>query len=154
MSLSNLLSRARPLIEARCAAVAPLADGSTPGFVLFYSLSDGETRARVYRSSGADFARAWQAGVAQCQREAQRRKINVRWLRIDWATSIEASTWGALAPRLAGFKRNYFRHGLALDPRLEVAFLEQELNANAMLYAGSDVAQAQVNEKNFSTYAN
>ena len=41
----------------------------------------------------------------------------------------------------------------ALDSRFNYAFLEQELNANAMLYLGNDTPNAGINTKNFRTYA-
>src|SRR5699024_129469 len=114
---------------------------------------DGETRARVCHVSASDFNQAWLQGAALSQREAQRHKLNVRWLRIDWVTAVETTTWGALGARLGKIKRNYFRQGLALDKGFQYAFLEQELNANAMLYAGIDISHAQLNPKNFAVYA-
>src|SRR5690606_40207943 len=42
---------------------------------------------------------------------------------------------------------------LALDPSFSTAFLEGELNANAMLYGGTHVEHAVLNEKNFRIYA-
>lgn len=150
MSLSNLLSRAHELLSSRFSAE----DGSRASpVVLFFSLCDGETRSRVVRGAGAGFEQAWRDGVARCGREVQRSKLSVRWLRIDRVLETQATTWGELAARLAVTKRNYFRLGLALDPDLRAAFLEQELAANAMLYLGADKAQAGLNQKNFIVHA-
>lgn len=148
MSLSLLLARAQPLLASRA---LPAAVSSR--CVLFFSLCDGQARARICRGAGDDFQHAWQDGVANCQREAQRHKLDVRWLRIDWATHVEATTWAELGARLTLTKRNYFRLGLALDADLQRAFLEQELNANAMLYPGSDKAHAGLNARNFTVHA-
>ncbi|QZZ37436.1 UDP-N-acetylmuramoyl-tripeptide--D-alanyl-D-alanine ligase [Nitratireductor kimnyeongensis] len=76
-----------------------------------------------------------------------------RWLRVDWVDRAEVRTWKDLRESLARTKRNYFRCGLALDAGFDRAFLEQELNANAMLYGGNRVAHAVLNEKNFARYA-
>src|SRR5690606_28720724 len=65
----------------------------------------------------------------------------------------QATTWGELATRFAVTKRNYFRLGVALDAELKQAFLEQELNANAMLYLGASKVEAGINQKNFTVYA-
>ncbi|NYT26109.1 CapA family protein [Alcaligenaceae bacterium] len=148
MSLSNLLAQARPLLAQRFSDAAPSAR-----CILFFSLCDGKERARIYQGAGTGFPQAWKEGVALCQREARRHKLNVRWLRIDWVVDIEATTWAELDARLLLTKRNYFRLGLALDADLRRAFLEQELNANAMLYPGSDKAQAGLNRKNFTVHA-
>lgn len=158
MSLSTLFARAQPLLAARFLSVdrsAPSAPASsaTGSCVLFFSLSDGTGRVHICRGAGADFSRAWQDGTRRCQAEATRRKLAVRWLRIDWVTAIEALTWGELLVRLSRTKRNYFRCGLALDADLKNAFLEPELGANAMLYPGSDNAKAGLNEKNFTVHA-
>lgn len=147
MSLSALLAQAYPLAEARLTG-APAARCT-----LFFSVTDGLRRARVYRGAGPTFQQAWLAGATLCQRATQQEKLAIRWLRVDWATSVEALTWQALAARLAVTKRNYFRFGLALDADLEFAFLEQELNANAMLYRGGSHLAAGVNENNFGVYA-
>lgn len=151
MSLSLLLAQAHPVLSARLQASPPSAPPRP--CVLFFSLCDGKTRAHIVRGAGADFAAAWQHGAAQAQREARRHQLAVRWLRVDWVVDVQASTWGALRRRLAETKRNYFRLGLALDPELKWAFLEPELNANAMLYSGADQAEAGLNEKNFTAYA-
>lgn len=147
MSLSALLARAHPLMEARCRAAG------SPSCVLFFSVSDGDTRARVFRGAGDTFQQAWQDGVARCQREASRHKLAVRWLRVDRVVEVQATTWGELAARLTLTKRNYFRQGLSLDAELKHAFLEQQLNANAMLYLGSSHVGAGVNQKNFTVHA-
>lgn len=147
MSLSSLLVEAYPLFEKRMEGVA-----SDP-IVLFFSMSDGRTRATVCRGVGRSFHLAWKNGVARCQREVKRNNLSVHWLRIDRVVETQITTWGALAKRLSLTKRNYFRLGLSLDADLQYAFLEQELNANAMLYLGADIPEAGLNVKNFSAYA-
>lgn len=145
MSLSDLLARARPLVAERISLSEPC--------ILFFSLCNGKERASIHRSSGKDFHQAWKEGVALCQRQAERQKLTVRWLRIDWVLEVETTTWERLLARLNNTKRNYFRLGLSLDAKLETAFLEQEINANAMLYPGADNPAAGLNLKNFSVRA-
>ncbi|NLY28685.1 MAG: Mur ligase [Alcaligenaceae bacterium] len=152
MSLSSLLAKARPLVASRFAEVSTPLHGNY-NCILFFSLSNGVSRAHICVGVGTDLSRAWQNGVHRCQAEALRHKLSVSWLRIDWVTKIESLTWGGLSARLARTKRNYFRFGLALDTKFKHAFLEPELCANAMLYPGSDKAAAGLNEKNFSVYA-
>ncbi|MEY2703114.1 MAG: hypothetical protein RLY43_1752, partial [Bacteroidota bacterium] len=154
MSLSTLLAQAHAQLSARFSdnTISTVTD-AYPSSTLFFSLCDGETRARVHHVHGTNFSTAWKQGVTRCQQEAKRHKIAVKWLRIDWITEINTSNWGQLTTQLSKTKRNYFRFGLAFDNKFNFAFLEQELNANAMLYAGSDVSEARLNEKNFKTYA-
>lgn len=155
MSLSTLLARAQPMLAVRCqsAGFSDLVTASPDACILFFSLCDGEGRSIICRGAGGNFSLAWQDGARRCQTEAARRKLNVRWLRIDQVTAIETLTWSELSVRLSQVKRNYFRFGLALDAELKQAFLEPELGANAMLYPGSDIAESGLNVKNFTVHA-
>ncbi|MFC6335617.1 UDP-N-acetylmuramoyl-tripeptide--D-alanyl-D-alanine ligase [Pseudomonas karstica] len=62
-------------------------------------------------------------------------------------------SWENLNERLKHHKRNYFRRGIAFDSSLHIALTEQELNANAILYGGGNIAHATFNAGNFSVYA-
>lgn len=148
-SLLQLLDKIRPVI-AQQIAVLP---APWPRYTLFLSFSDGRRRAAVVHGSGEDFDSLWAELSAACQRIAARRNTEVRWLRADWVTRAKPLTWKTLKDSLKAFKRNYFRYGLALDANFQQAFLEGELNGNAMLYAGGQVNHAQLNEKNFTLYA-
>ena len=133
VSLSQRMRIVREVVAGRIRAVsAPF-----PAFTLFFALSDGRTRAKVVHVSGARFDACWAEGAAKVQRLARRERSHVKWLRIDWVLAAEAIARSELDRRLAQTKRNYFGQGIALDPHLRTAFLEQKLNANAMLYAGS-----------------
>lgn len=161
MALSALLTQAQPHVIAAAQALPDQlsADNSATDklscsrYILFFSITDGQQRARIVRAAGEHLQQAWQDGARRCQREAQRHKLDVSWLRIDWVSAAQATTWGELAGRLSKTKRNYFRYGLALDGELTQAFLEPELNANAMLYVGADQVAAGLNERNFAIHA-
>src|SRR5690625_7943018 len=44
------------------------------------------------------------------------------------------------------------RWGMVIGGQCQYAFTEQELNANAMLYQGTRVPNAQINKRNFRVY--
>ena len=148
-ALSQLLENMRPALAQRIAALP----SPWPRHTLFLSFSDGQRRAAVVHASGADFEVLWSEISAACQRLAARRDMQVCWLRADWVTQAQSLDWKTLRASLKVFKRNYFRYGLALDANFHRAFLEGELNGNAMLYGGSQVSHALLNEKNFKLYA-
>ncbi|HEY0596873.1 MAG TPA: glutamate ligase, partial [Sphingopyxis sp.] len=118
-------------------------------FVLFVSCTDATRRAEVFTITGATAEDAWERAVD----ELARRETDGCWLRVDWVDAVEQSSWGALRARLKDIKRNYFRLGISLDADFEHAFLETEINANAMLYGGPKQASAVLNEGNFCIYA-
>jgi len=149
MHLSELLAEVRPHVEANFRSPG----GDWPACTLFFSVSDGTSRARVRHASASDFASAWLAGTEKLEQLVQRRGMQVRWLRIDWVEEVRETTMKAWSEELAKTKRNYYRYGVALDRGLKIAFLEQELNGNAMLYGGNEVAHATVNLHNFNVYA-
>ncbi|MIL09098.1 glutamate ligase, partial [Salmonella enterica subsp. enterica] len=124
-----------------------------PGVVLFFSLCSGSARATTITATGDGFDDAWRNGPARLFEAASAQAIDPRWLRIDWVTRARASTFATLRTGLQRTKRNYFRQGLSIDAQFDCAFLEAELNANAMLYGGGAIEHAVVNEKNFRRYA-
>lgn len=149
MSLSHLLEQARPAVESLCttAQAAPL-----PGFILFFSASTGDERADIYIARGATFADAWHDGATALQRICQQDDKNVIWLRIDAVNKIEALRWDTLKEKLSKTKRNYFRFGLSFDAEFTHAILEQEINANALLYQGTE-GVATPNATNLAHYS-
>lgn len=129
----------------------PLASPHPP-VVLFFSCSDGRARAQVITATGSSFESSWQKGMAAIRELALKLDRPLRWLRVDWPGEVHKVNWAGLRELLSSTKRNYFRLGLALDEGFSCAFLEQELNANAMLYGGKGIDTATLNEKNFLIY--
>ncbi|WP_146119592.1 hypothetical protein [Phyllobacterium phragmitis] len=113
-----------------------------PAFVLFFSVSDGQRRAEVTTITGEDFASVWRKGMQRVAQLVEKKKTPPRWLRVDWVEAAEETTWLDLHARLKATKRNYFRYGLSLDRAFQHAFLETELNGNAMLYEGGATCHA------------
>lgn len=148
-SLSLLLMRLRPQVERNSVAL----NEPWPRYVLFFSISDGKKTAETVTVTGADFSNVWRMGARRIRRAASARKMTGKWLRVDWVEHAEETTWGELQQRLQATKRNYFRYGLSLDRSFKHAFLETELNANAMLYGGGKISHAVLNAGNFRRYA-
>lgn len=128
---------------------APRPDGA-PACTLFFSFTDGAARAQTFTLSGADIDACWRDAAPLLLAQAPQK---LRWLRVDRVRAVEQSNWGQVRRRLSATKRNYFRFGIALDADLHHAFLETEINANAMLYGGPGQPVAIVNEGNFLRYA-
>ncbi|SHF52119.1 UDP-N-acetylmuramyl pentapeptide synthase [Lampropedia hyalina DSM 16112] len=153
MSLSGLLVHAHDRIQSQFTQQQALMPSGASSIILFFSLCDGQSRAVVRHYRADTLEAAWQQAVQNTQRLASRNKNAFKWLRVDWVREIQPTTWQDLNALLKQTKRNYFRLGLALDAKLDVAFLEQELNANAMLYPGSNKVEAGLNLNNFTVYA-
>ena len=116
--------------------IKPLRD-PFPRYVLFLSVSEGAQRATTTPIAAASFDAAFAA-----VEEAVALIEDPRWLRVDWVETVGEIQWSELKSWLAQTKRNYFRYGISLDKGFRIAFLETELNANAMLYGGAAIDQA------------
>lgn len=148
-NLQTLFKRIHPQIAANVKELT----GDMPRFILFVSFTDTLKRAHTLTVSAASFKDCWNAGVEKTCQSVTKLGMAVRWLRVDWVESVEAVTWQELSRQLEAVKRNYFRFGLALDRGFKTAFLETEINANAMLYGGPSINHAMLNHANFSRYA-
>ncbi len=149
MSLSTLLYKLQPELAQQVSALpAPW-----PSYNLFFSICDSRDRAIVVNASGDSLEEAWEKGAQEVQRIAKRQKLKVCWLKVDWTKEVVPYTWKSFKEEIARTKRNYYRFGISLDSELKYAFLEQEINANAMLYLGGKFTMAELNEKNFTKYA-
>lgn len=140
------------LPQARAALTYAVASADNEGPLrVFFAMGDGRRRAVVVHFSGKCLDTIWAAFDAW--RSAQPKPDpSIRWLRVDWVTRSWNLPWDECQQAIRSSKRNYFRYGLALDPDFSLAFLEQELNANAMLYLGHKEPAAGLNPKNFGIY--
>ncbi|SDK71693.1 CapA family protein [Microbulbifer yueqingensis] len=145
MTLSDLLLKAKPLVERKLEELPP-------PYLLFVSVCDGKQRAVTLHARSNDLNGLWKAIAAQARKATKSGKMSPRWLRLDWVTRVDEMSWGELKENLRATKRSYFRYGIALDADFKFVFLEQELNGNAMLYGGNQIGHAVVNEKNFQLY--
>ncbi|MBB3912738.1 Mur ligase family protein [Sphingomonas desiccabilis] len=131
--------------------MVPAAEASLSPVTLFGAFGSGTRRARVLTARGESLDAAWSRLATEI--ETATAGAPPRWLRVERVDQVEPTSWTKLKASLRQTKRNYFRYGIALDAQFERAFLEQELNANAMLYGGNAIAHAVVNEGNFTIYA-
>jgi glycosyltransferase involved in cell wall biosynthesis len=119
--------------------------------IVFFSFTDGLSRATVIHFKGQDLNDIW-SRFSNWRSQNLKKGQRVRWLRIDWVINKHNVSWGECSQEIERYKRNYFRYGISLDHSFRRAFLEQELNANAMLYLGNNQSNSGVNEKNFVRY--
>jgi len=136
-------------------------------FVL--SVSDGHKKAKTITfviddlinlnkvnsiSSFADFEKILPIIIENLDKLALKFDAPIVWLRLEWLNQASLTTWSSFQQSLKGFKRNYYRSGIAFTGVREPWLLltEMELNANACLYMGNTVSHAGVNANNLNVY--
>lgn len=142
---------AQKLLSATNEMMTPNPQHTLAGYWLL-SATDGESRAKtvvLHTTSLSPQHIAEQLVVVEKKFDKP-----LKWFRLEWVVSSKAYTWKLLQEELKGYKRNYFRSGIAFVGKREPWLLcsEMEINAHACLYQGVEVSVAQVNMKNLQAY--
>jgi len=116
--------------------------------MLFVSLGQGTERAHVVRFQGKGLQ-----SVTDQARNWLRKQPEVEWLKLDIARNFEALSFEALNERVKETRKNYFRRGIAFDRKMHCAYLEEELNGNAVLTKDPTHQELHINLTNLSNYA-
>ncbi len=153
MSLTVLLNQCKPLLAQQQASVrgTDRAEG-VPACVLFFSVCKGQERAHVQIAQAESFELAWEQGRQALMASFAGQDKPAQCLRVDLVNKVEALSWADQQQRMSMSKRNYFRFGLSFKADFSVAFLEQELAANAILYDGK-LGEATPNAINLAHYS-
>ena len=98
---------------------------------IFLSATDMNSKAIVRHASELEPNSAWEDAFNRLQAALGESAVSI--FRADVVVKAEAMTWQEFTTEVGKTRRNYFRRGIAL-PDFSIAFTEQELNANLMLY--------------------
>ncbi|MGE6553715.1 poly(glycerol-phosphate) alpha-glucosyltransferase [Exiguobacterium artemiae] len=115
---------------------------------VFVSLGNPSERAQVHTFRGKRLTTIFQ----KIKTTLLERPNRYEWIKIDLAKNFQMSTFEELNERVQQTRKNYFRYGLAFDMKMECAFLEEELNGNAMLTQDPDYPELRINLKNMTRY--
>ena len=121
---------------------------------LFFSISDGQDRARTFIINNTDFNTAWLQGISELENIQKLQNLISPWIRIEAIHAVTQLSLAHYEQQLTKVKRNYSRKGISFDSEFKLAITEQELNANALLYNGNTVPHAKINKTNFKSFFN
>lgn len=109
--------------------------------IVFVSVGFPNKRASVWQTRHENSNRIW----TKIERHIDRYYNVSPWIKIDVVDSVRTMSYEELQQQFSVIERNnYFRYGIAFDDRFEVAFLEQEINANAILKPGPNYRISQL----------
>lgn len=120
-------------------------------YVVCLSIGNPAIRARVFKVASTDFPQTLNKLRQKVVDLVRKQYLDPKWIKIDYVTEIEKTSFKQLEELIAKTRRNYFRFGIAFDPEFRLAFLEQELNGNAMLRSVNK-GPVQLHEKNINHY--
>ena len=101
---------------------------------LFLSASSMKEKATVRHAVSNNPAEAWQKALTALEETLNQKNITPVILRADWVIASEIMTWAQCLALVGSKRRGWFRQGIALDKNYQLAFTEQELNANLIFY--------------------
>lgn len=120
-------------------------------YIIFLSIGNKNIRARVLKEISSAFAK----GFSNIRKKAidlvRKRYVDPEWIKIDIVQSVQKIPFNQLEAQIKNTRKNYFRYGISFDADFRLAFLEQEINGNAMIRSVKK-APAQLDEKNINHY--
>lgn len=137
---------------ARQAISLPQIDGHSV-VVLFMSIGNPDIRARVEHVKADSLRKAMSQLRDKAIQLVQKNFVNPEWVKFDLVTEIQEVLFPALEKQIKATRKNYFRSGISFDTEFRLAFLEQEINGNAMIRSVNK-SPLQLNETNINRYLN
>lgn len=98
------------------------------GWVVFFSVCDGNTRAKVFSGTGSSLENAWNEADKNTQSFLSEKNYELRWLKADVVRSVREITSEALTKEVYKARHEFYRYGIAFDEDFKFALLETELN--------------------------
>lgn len=120
--------------------------------VLFLSIGYKNKRATVLSTNKLSFEQAWRSLYKMAENHLNNDTAEIEVFKIDWVDSIEKVSIVDFIKIMTQTKKNYFRKGISFDPEFRQAFLEQEINGNAMIQLDQKTGRGYLADKNIQAY--
>ena len=102
------------------------------GYVVFFSVCDGSTRANVYNGTGSTLNVAWDNAVKLTLKNIKKESGEPQWVRAD----VVSKSWPVnsldILNELADTPSGFDYHGLSFDPEFKTAFPEGWMNGSGL----------------------
>ncbi len=102
-------------------------------YVIFLSVTDGNTRALVSTGIGNSIETSWANAEDKSLSYINKKRIRPLWIKVDLAINMCVLSKQEFFQAYTNTKNNYFRKGVSFDRQFYLAFLEQEFLANAFM---------------------
>lgn len=102
------------------------------GNVVFFSVCDGNTRAKVYSGKGKSLSDAWKNAVNNTSKGVRDDSVEPMWVRVDVVSKAWPINALEILNELVDTASGFDYHGLSFDPEFETAFPEGWMNGNGL----------------------
>ncbi len=121
-------------------------------YIIFLSFSDGKSRAYVCKGVANSIETSWKNAVDALHKKVKKLDVQPIWIKADLVKDVKEHTYNSFIQYISGIKTNYFREGISFDRMFNLAFLEQEVNANVFIYSDKDSPQKRIAWKNINDH--
>lgn len=120
-------------------------------YIAFVSIGNPSIRARVFKHASTDIHSLFDKLQQKAIQLVRKKVLDPTWLKVDIVTDVKKVEFSTLEKIVGHTRKNYFRYGIAFDTEFRLAFLEQEINGNAMIRSVKQ-GPTELNEKNINHY--
>lgn len=120
--------------------------------VLFLSIGYDKKRSTIVSTNKLSFEQAWKNIYRQADKLLKNETDKIVSLKVDWIDETEIVTIPDFIKTMTQTKKNYFRKGISFDRDFKQAFLEQEINGNAMIQIDQKNRRGYLAESNIQKY--
>lgn len=120
--------------------------------VLFLSVGSKDHRAFVFTGIGNHIDTAWKNAADKAIKYIKKNKLKTDWLKVDIVKNLQIVSVEDFIEKITETREKYFRYGISLDSDFNLAFLEQEINANAFIKFDKEYNRSHLNEQNMNHY--
>lgn len=120
-------------------------------YIAFLSIGNQQQRAKVLKEMAPTPEKLADALRKKAVQLVRKSHLTPQWIKLDIVSDVMETPFQELELTIKRTRKNYFRYGVAFDPEWKLAFLEQELNGNAMIRSVNK-QPLKLHEKNINHY--
>lgn len=123
-----------------------------PNIVIFLSYGEQQQRCDVWNTIDIDEKKAIRRILNFLDKIFEKNRKLLTWVKIDLVVQVEQTRWNILTETIQKQKHNnHYRRGISFDENFNLCFLEQEINARAIIRGLSWDKPNFLDEKNLNT---
>jgi len=129
-----------------------IGNNDTEKTIIFITLGWKTNRAKVFVGVGNYFKTSWKNAQDKALKYVMNHDSSPNYVKADIVTNQKQLSISKFIRYINKTKKNYVRYGISFDSEFNLAFLEQEINANAIIKHDQNFQKAYLDEANVNNY--